>query len=283
MSISPRSCFRSPLYRVLLAVAGLGAFSSGHAADDLPKVPLDDQRASLRFAPFVGLAIDSFAAGSVGDYLNEEASGDVKERATAGFTFGYRLKGDPAHAGGRDRQLWLYGLAIHGVRSTDVDCRATPSVPVCTPFSTELQNPEERGLYILRTATTLEGHAGLRWEFKTLQTGDANAARAYVSGQLGFVSVAGAGSDIADVHQLAVGAIVTRGAFEHSFFEIGYGRNDLMLRNPTRRLKANAHVEHAMGKRSGFYVFAHIAVDVDGGSGSDSIQSYFGFMFPLSP
>jgi hypothetical protein len=242
-----------------------------------------DDREDFAIAPYVGIAIDSFAAGDVSQYLNQGDSGNIEERATAGFEFAYRLWGDAAAADVRDGQLWVYGRTTHGVRSADVDCRATPDIPVCRQFSLELQDPTTRGLYLLRNASSLEGMAGLRWEFRQIRGGK-HAARAYVSGQLGFLSVSDGPDDVADVHQIAVGGVVTTGLYKNSYFEVGYGRNDLILENRSNRFKFNARVVRRWNKNDDDalgHVFAHIAVDVDGSDGSDSIQTYLGVAFAI--
>lgn len=253
------------------------------AASAAAQSTMIDDRDDFSIAPYVGVAIDSFAAGDVSQYLNQGDSGNIEERATAGFEFAYRLYGDAVpEAGAKDGQLWVFGRTTHGVRSADVDCRATPDIPVCRQFSLELQDPATRGLYLLRNASSLEGMAGLRWEFKRIRDG-AHAARAYVSGQLGFLSVSDGPDDVADVHQIAIGGIVTAGKYKNSYFEIGYGRNDLILENRSNRFKFNARVVRRWGMDDvGIgHVFAHIVVDVDGSDGSDSIQTYLGLAFPI--
>lgn len=242
----------------------------------------DDDRDNFFVTPYVGLGIDSFAAGNVNQYLNQGESGDIKQRFTAGFEFSYRLWGDPSKPD--KKQIWIYGRTTHGVRSTDVDCKATPDLPLCTPFSIELQDPAERGLFILRNASSLEGVAGIRWEFATLQADQDHSARAYISGQLGFVSVTDGPDDAADVHHIGLGAMITEGPYEGSFLEIGYGSNDLMFENPNQRYKMNARVVKKLKKLSDastFGIFAQISVDVDASDGSDSIQTYLGLYYTL--
>jgi len=234
-----------------------------------------DTRDTFIVRPYVGLGIDSFSAGDVSEYLNQGESGDIEERFTAGIEFSYRLMGDKSDS----KQLWVWGRTTHGVRSTDVDCRASPDDPLCTPFSLELEDPTERGLYILRNSSTLEGIGGLRWEFAKLQVGSNAPARAFVSAQAGFVSVSDGPDDVAGIHHIGLGAIITEGKFERSYLEVGYGTNDLILENSNERFKLNARVAKKItGWMGGF---AHISVDVDGGDGSDSIQTYLGLYFTI--
>ncbi|MEM7503981.1 MAG: hypothetical protein AAF417_18205 [Pseudomonadota bacterium] len=236
-----------------------------------------DERENFFVRPFVGLGIDSFAAGNVSQYLNQGESGDIEERFTAGIEFSYRLKGKPSD----EQQLWVWGRTTHGVRSTDVDCRENAMNPLCTPFSTELQDPTNRGLFILRNASSLEGIGGFRWEFKRLPLGGEGGfgARAYVSTQFGFVAVADGPDDVAGIHHVGVGAMVTEGEYKRSYLELGYGTNDLILENQDERLKLNARVVKRLADWVG--AFAHITVDVDAGDGSDSIQTYLGLYFTI--
>lgn len=236
-----------------------------------------DERDNFSVSPYVGLGIDSFAAGSVNQYLNQDESGDVKERFTAGIEFEYRLLKSAA----KNSQWWIYGRTTHGVRSTDVDCRANPDNPLCTPFSTELMDPAERGLYILRNASSLEGIGGLRWEFATLNALEEGSARAYVNAQAGFVAVSDGPDDVAGVHHMALGAIITQGKYKGSFLEVGYGVNDLILENSDQRFKLNGRVVKKLGNKSRTGLFAHISVDVDGSDGSDSIQTYLGVYYSV--
>lgn len=238
----------------------------------------DDTRGNFTVYPYVGLGIDSFAAGSIKDYLNQGESGDIEERLTAGFEFSYRLSGNKTNSDGR--QLWIYGRTTHGVRSADVDCRANMDNPLCTPFSQQLQDPSERGLYVLRNSSSLEGIIGLRWEFRPLQRGTGDSpARMYVGGQLGFVSVADGPDDVADVHHIAIGATISDGNYENSFLEIGYGVNDLFIDNDSSRFKINARVTKRFSEKRDWGAFAHIAVDVDASDGSDSVQTYIGLFY----
>src|SRR5690606_5859083 len=106
--------------------------------NDVP-APITDERDNLVVAPYVGIAIDSFAAGDINAYLNQDESGEIKERMTGGLEFAYRLIGIPNDNAVRNgRQFWIYGRTTHGVRSADVDCRENPDISICEPFSLEL-------------------------------------------------------------------------------------------------------------------------------------------------
>ncbi len=234
----------------------------------------DDGRENFLIDAFVGLGVDSFAATDVNEYLNPDELGDTKERLTAGFEFSYRLKGEK----GNSNQLWVYGRTIHGVRSTDIDCKENSKLSICEDFSTELSNPTERGLYVLRNASSLEALIGLRWEFGSPQ----NAARTYINGQLGFVAVTDDDDDVADVSHLGIGGTLTNGDYQGSFLELGYGRNDLLTEQKYKRVKINARVvKRFKGKGIIEGLFAQISTDVDFGDGVDSVQTYLGLLFKL--
>lgn len=190
-----------------------------------PGQKLFDERGDFEASAFAGLSIDSFAASELNRYINPDASGKIKERAVAGVDFAYRLYGDPAVP--RSQQLWVYGETVHGLRSADVDCAANPSVPVCKGALTlGSLKPGDGFLYMLRNATSLEAFAGLRWEFATLRAGGNHPARVYVNAQFDFVSMAGSGNDVMDLHHLGPGLTAVNGRFSGSRLEAGYGRSD---------------------------------------------------------
>src|SRR5262245_54839486 len=130
MAMNQRCVLASAL--ILLAM-GLGAFgttavlAATEEKDDSNKDPRGDLAASF----FTGLGIDSFAAKDLDQYLNPDVSGTIGERYVAGFDFEYRLAGKGTLTAG---QLWIYGETVHGLRSSDVDCSANPSAPVCKDF-----------------------------------------------------------------------------------------------------------------------------------------------------
>lgn len=243
--------------------------------DVLTQELLHDNRDNFQVDAFVGLGIDSFAANDVNDYLNPDELGDSRERATAGFEFSYRLRGDAD----QNHQVWMYGRTIHGVRSTDIDCKASNKLSVCEGFHKNLTSPDERGLYVLRNASSLEAMIGLRWEFAQLQHG----SMAYINGQLGFVAVTDDDDDVSDVSHIGIGGTLTNGPYRGSFIEFGVGRNDLLNESSYGRYKVNARVVKRLqntGVIEGF--FAHIATDLDYGDGPDSVQTYLGLLFKVT-
>ncbi|MBZ5589905.1 MAG: hypothetical protein LAO05_15220 [Acidobacteriia bacterium] len=224
----------------------------------------------------MGYAIDSFAGSATKQYLNPSVSGDIQERWVAGFDFAYCLTGDPEPG---KHQIWLYGRTVHGVRSSDVDCRQNPDTPVCKDYGTDFG---EQHLYILRNARTLEGFVAARWELPALP-GTGDLARPYLKAQAGFLTVANNGGDVVGVHHVGVGIVAISGSYRDSFLEVGYGRTDLFATNPTKRWKVGGFLtwHKASQEWSGVAPFAAMVVDTDLGRGADSIQSYVGLSIQL--
>jgi hypothetical protein len=251
--------------------------SVGFAQSDPPPT-VGDTREDLEASAFLGLAIDTFAAQEIQNYLNPGDNGVTKERSVFGFDVAYRL----LHGADLNSapQLWIYGGTIHGARSEDLDCEKAPSVPSCQKslagFAT---NIPEASLYMLRNATSLEALMGLRHGFKNLNVPGGNPARLYASGQFGFVELAQSDGDAKDMHHVPLGATVVGGARQGSYLEIGFGKTDLFLKNRNRRIKIDGLLHQALGGGIGF--FAELFADVDASTGPDSIQSYIGLSFDI--
>lgn len=258
-----------------------------------------DCRGVFQGLAYLGLVIDSFAAQDLRQYLNPEESGKViSERSIFGTYFSYRLggnsaikaptsKSEPTDARRFQRvnQLWIYGNTLHGVRSADVNCTETPELPTCKSELGEFTgNIPEASLYMLRNATSLEGHVGIRYEFLGLQQHSDTPANLYVTAKLGFLNVAGVGGDLVNLSTIGLGAVATKGDFMNSHLELGVGRSDLYFRNPSRRFKVDGHLQRklpsVLGKR-GMSLFVRMLVDSDLGPGADSVQSYVGVLFDL--
>jgi len=217
---------------------------------------------------FIGSAIDSFAAGDLQKYLNPDASGEVNtfERLIGGIDFAYRLSGDPTK---KEKQFWVYGWTVHGVRSADVDCQKNPKLTVCQD---QLGLPDvndfvDQYLYTLRNASSLEAAIGLRWEFARLKKlvddvdQGGTAASLYLAAQAGFLTVTGDDDDVIADHAVALGAIATNSVFEGSYLQVGYGRTDLFESNTKDRWKVDALLIRKIAPATNF--FAKITVDVD--------------------
>lgn len=270
------TCFGRHLIGVavlaLLAPAVARAQTGGATA--APATQSDD-RDDVEVSLFTGFSLDSFAATDLKKYLNPESSGNVQEQLVAGFDFSLRLLGSQKHP---DKQLWLYGETVHGVRSGDVDCTKNENAEVCRTLSFE---PPSDGagtapsIAIFRKSTSFEGFFGMRYEFLRLRSESALASGSlYVKGQLGFLTVASNGGDVVDMHHVAVGVNVTHGKLRDSYIEIGYGKNDIFA-DCRPRAKVDALLSLDIGKS--ISPFAQIVVDADMGDRPDSIRSYFGF------
>jgi len=245
---------------VVLLIVGGGA----------PGAFAQDTREDLNLTVFTGVSVDSFAAKELRQYLNSEDQGEISEQLVAGFDFSYRLAGQQSSPW----QIWLYGETIHGARSGDVDCRGdNADTDICKVATLQATN---RGgaLAIFRKAKSLEGFLGVRAEFLTLRNGSGSASKLYAKGQAGFLTVAGLGGDIVDLHHAAVGLTLTEGTFMDSYIEVGYGTNQLFTSH-SRRWIVDAFL--AIGNpESGIRPFAQMVIDADNGAGADSIQSFFG-------
>jgi Putative Ig domain len=246
----------------------------------------DDMRENFEASGYIGIGVDSFAAGEIKKVLNRGDSSGQKERFVGGFDFAYRLFGDPAKdaEGGwwknKNQQLWFFGGTTHGVRSADVDCRANSDV--CKDVFDVTATPQ-RFLYVLRNASSLEGFVGVRWESAQMNRLPAlSSARAYLKAQAGFLTVTNGIDDVYDIHHVAAGLIATNSRFKDSYLEFGFGRTDLFTENRRRRFKIDGLLSWKVPQVTWFRPFAQIKIDTDLGRGSDSVQSYFGFDFDLS-
>ena len=282
-------------WTMLLAAILAGGFSATAWADGADKRV--DQRNDVSITAHYGLAIDNFAADATKTYLNFNDAGNNTTRQTFGFDMAYRLLGsgdrdiqpaekDKFFNGRFNPQLWVYGRTMHGMRSAEVDCNAHPKLAVCSNQVLAAPNPNNN-LYVLRNASSLEAHLGLRYEFLTLQAGGDSPANLYINAQLGFLSVKNNSGDVVDMHKVGIGAMLIKGPFMNSFLEVGYGRTDLFSRHRARRFKVAAkavwHADSVTGIKllKGLSLFAKINADTDLGDGADNIQSYLGVAYSL--
>jgi hypothetical protein len=245
-----------------------------------------DCRSPFQASFYLGIAIDTFGGGEALRYLNPSASGNLQERGIAGIDIAYRLLGAPdstkpknKYDATRTSQLWIFGETVHGARSAEIDCKEHPTILTCKSTPEVPAAPLTDAIFILRNATSLEGFLGLRYEFLTLQTGTSAPANLYLKAQAGFVSVAHSGDDVKDIHHLGVGALVTKGDFEGSHLEVGWGRNDLFVVKPRGRLKVDGYLSKKITPT--LSVFAQLVADVDGGPHADGMQSFIGFDWNL--
>jgi len=271
------------------SVGGAGVTAGAGVAppnDDDDVCPQDksDCREDFVASAYLGLAIDTFASGETRLYLNPNAPSGPKERMVGGIDFDYRLVGTPltltsGHSHAWPNQLWVYGETVHGVRSSDIDCSKNATFLTCQTSLAIPNRPADQILFTFRNATSLEGFAGFRYEFLSLHPGSISPANLYLKAQAGFLTVSGAPSAAKAVHHVGLGAITTKGDFQGSYLEFGFGRNDLFAQKRLSRWKVDAYLSKRITKV--ISLFAQITVDTDIGPGADSIQSYLGFHFDL--
>ena len=121
---------------------------------------------------------------------------------------------------------------------------------------------------------------GIRAELFSLRGGSSAPSRFYVKGQLGFLTTANNGGDIIDMHHVAVGIRLTDGLFEGSYFEGGYGRNDLFQQH-RKRAKFDAFLSMSPRPLTRARPFVEIVIDPDFGTAPDSIQIFTGLDLDL--
>jgi hypothetical protein len=269
----PTSCRHRQIRRWIAAVACLVVLGIGRsAAAQGAATPPEDSK-DFEVSVFTGFSIDSFAAKELRKYLNKNDSGGVSEQLIVGLDFAYRLAGDK----NAKRQIWLYGETVHGARSGDVDCSDLDNkeTDLCKVARFESPTPEAQ-FAIFRKATTLEGFMGVRAELFSLRETSTSPSKFYLKGQLGFLTTANNGGDIIDMHHVAAGLILTDGTFEGSYFEFGYGRNDLFQQH---HLRAKIDGFLSIAPRQGnskARPFVQIVIDPDFGPAPDSIQIFTG-------
>ena len=244
----------------------------------------EDGRGDFEVGLFTGMAIDSFAAKELKNYINPDESGDVREQLIAGITFAYRLMKN--EAGTKRPQIWVYGETIHGARSGDVDCSDENNAQTETCQIARFENPgSAAALAIFREATSLEGFFGLQIEFLKLRAdSDRATAMLYAKAQAGFLTTADNGGDIVDIHHIGGGLTMINGPFQGSYVEVGIGRNDLFQKRwPRAKIDAFLTVSPKVKMQNSTVVsdsavkpFLQIVIDPDLASGPDSIQTFFG-------
>lgn len=263
----------------VIATDGTSTFESNEAKVEPGLV---DDRDPIETSFYVGTAVDTFASEDVNKLINADVSGDIKGRGVAGFDFAARLFGQPKEEDGRnyswftDSQLWIYGETVHGTRSSEIDCNANMDFPSCR--DTFDPTVPQKSLLLLRNATSLEGFAGLRLEFASLQRNWV-PMNLYAKGQVGFLTVADGPDDAEGIHHGGLGVIVTKGPLIGSYLEAGFGTTELFTTRPKDRWKFDGLLSYEINPTVAF--FAQMTADVDFGGGADSFQSYFGFDFDL--
>jgi hypothetical protein len=188
-----------------------------------------DEREGFEATAYLGRVYDNFAPAIVGNYA-KTAPKNQNNRAIYGVDFGGRLWS----SANTKRQFWLFGETLHGVRSTDVDCRvdASKQPPVCTLFANPLNQPAapvEQALFIVEQASSFEGFVQPRFEFLTLKASGSHRAVLYGTAVFGFIMLDDASDRAAAAHHFGGGLAFTAGAFSGTYIEAGWGKTDLFI------------------------------------------------------
>jgi hypothetical protein len=262
----------------------LACFTALNDDAQSPEPWLDCREDDTYFTFYSGYAVNNFAVPELkGNKGGTATSSDI----IAGLDFGHALfRRDPKVARGkRGRgELWVYGETLHGVASTN-NCTPADNDPD-TPDTCEDDDddPTDTLVGVIEDATTLEAYAGFRYEFQLFPILDDTGSRLYAKGQVGFISILGKGVDLIDNHHGGLGIVKVHGRFTDSYFEAGYGRNDLFKVRNNGRWKVDALVTMNMRWPDSAMVrpFIQLTADTDFGSGADNVQTFFGLDFDLT-
>lgn len=250
-------------------------------ADGNELTPTQDCREDdTTFTFYMGYAVNTFAAPALqGTAAEAQERNANSSDIIAGIDFShaiFRRNAASPHRG----ELWVYGETLHGIASTN-NCSGedTEEKQECT----EDAAPESLN-GIIEGANTLEAYAGLRYEPQWWPLLDETGSRFYFKAQAGFISIIGHGNDLIDNHHVGAGITKVHGKFTDSYFEIGYGRNDLFAVRNKGRWKADGLVTMNMKYPEIALIrpFIQLTVDSDVGRGGDSVQTFFGLDFDLT-
>lgn len=247
-----------------------------------------DDRGVFEASAYLGEAFDNFSPAETKNYIGTPPASDTNSRWLAGVETQYRLIGGQ----GNTFQIWLGSYTLHGVRSADIDCRVTPSSPLCQqPKPT---NELDRFLAVIEHASSLEAHFDTRVEFWTLQKASEMPIKAFALARFGFVDVTGA-PKVFNADALGVGVTSPSGPFRNSSAIVAWGRSEQFQSDPRwNRLKVSGNLVFDVvpnltdtlefWKRLAGSPRAFVAIMVDrnpGGGSPDSVVSYVGIDFDL--
>ena len=247
-----------------------------------------DDRGVFEASGYVGTAFDNFSPGATRNYIGSPPASDTDSRWLAGVETQYRLIGSQ----GKTFQIWLGSYTLHGVRSADIDCRMTPSSPLCQPSNST--NQLDQFLAVIEHASSLEAHFDTRVEFWTFQKESEMSIKAFALARFGFVDVAGA-PKVFNSDALGVGIAAPSGPFRNSNAIVAWGRSEQFQSDPRwNRLKISGNLVFDVvpnltdtlefWKRLAGSPRAFIAITVDrnpGGGSPDSVITYVGVDFDL--
>jgi hypothetical protein len=248
-----------------------------------------DGRGVIDMLAYAGMAIDTFAPAKLGDYpdANGDAGTQVKSRVIGGIDFSYRVtrKAWPV-------QIWISGETLYGARTGDF-CKDKDEGEGEEKVEGEIEDKcvaEALKLgtvpRVIRSATSMEAYITPRVEFWTLQKDSDHPAALYGTARFGLIALGGA-PGISGAHHVGFGGIITKGIFEGSLFEVGWGKTELFL-NPDdgkakwNRLKIDGLLGRELGK--GVYLFVQLYVDttLDPADQSSGVQTFFGLEYDLT-
>jgi hypothetical protein len=270
------------------ATAGTGAPECTVATP--PDPDIDDERHAFEVTAYLGRGYDNFAPGSVANYAPGTKSSE-SWRYVAGVDFQFRLWGKR----GDDRQFWLSGESLHGVRSADIDCTPIPGENLPALCAQTKGQETERFLETLEHASSLEAYLTPRLELFTLQRGSGFATKFYVTGRFGVMVLEDA-PEAFRAHHIGAGLMNSVGPFTGSYLEVGWGKTELFLpatgEPRWNRLKLDALVsfpvfgmflERAKDWKRAPRMFIQLYSDFDPADGAaDSLQTFVGLDFDLS-
>jgi hypothetical protein len=243
------------------------------------ETPVVEDESPFDASVFLGMVIDNFAPDRVGAYINPQAGSQQKAQWITGFDFDYRVHGR-ADDGVR---VWLQGQTMHGVRTADIDCAPENSAevpPICPSSSA---TTPDRVRFILENATSVEAFVNPRIEFLKVQDGTDSSAWLYATANIGFIALKDAPKVFRTMH-VAIGLLADEGNFAGSYFEAGWGKNELFS-TEWNRLKVDGLLSFSMAGiplvRDNGRLFVEMTVDNDLHDGPDSVRSFFGFELDL--
>ena len=271
-------------FRVRTAVNGTsGKEEVVPAGGGIPRgqceTPAVEDESPFDASVFLGSVIDNFAPDKVGGYINPEAGSRQKAQWITGFEFDYRVHGR-ADDGVR---VWLQGQTMHGVRTADINCAPEDGVEVPPVCPTSTANTADRVRFILENATSVEAFVNPRVEFMKVQDGTDSSARLYATANIGFIALKDAPKVFRTMH-VGIGLLADEGNFAGSFFEVGWGKNELFS-TAWNRLKVDGLLSFSMDGvplvRDHGRLFVEMTVDNDLHDGPDSVRTFFGFDLDL--
>lgn len=269
----------------------LGCFRDADGNKESDDEWRDCREDNTYFTFYSGYAVNTFANSALGGG-GTTTSSDV----IAGIDFGHALfrrkrnpdgseiaptlrsDGTKAYRRGRG-ELWVYGETLHGIANTN-NCVPAAGTQCPTPPA----DATDALTGVIKDAATLEAYTGLRYEFQVFPILDDTASRLYAKAQIGFISIRGKGVDLIDNHHGALGITKVHGRFTDSYFEVGYGRNDLFKDQNNGRWKFDALVQMNTKWPAEAMIrpFIQFCADTDFGRGEDSVQTFFGLDFDLT-